>query len=87
MGVDPKPISTQASDEPSPRRGTVFGEILWRSIALAIAGGAIVGLVGFPASIYLDGDVPDNALHVMYLGWIGFVFGAAFGMLLGLPLS
>jgi hypothetical protein len=70
-----------------PGRGVVFIQVLLRAFALAVVGGAVIGLGlvavawGFDSSF---GEIEDSD------GWlvgllIGPLFGAVFGTLLGIP--
>ena len=67
-----------------PGPGRVFGEFWWRSLALATAGGCVIGFVVGPVLILAWSDA-DLALPVaLYAAVVGAVIGAVVGVMLGM---
>jgi hypothetical protein len=67
-----------------PTKGRVFGEFWWRSLALATAGGGVIGLPVGPLFI-IDWGGSDNTLAAAVAAVpLGALVGASFGFLLGI---
>lgn len=74
------------SARPQPSGGAVFGQILWRSIVVAILGGAVIGagfiLVG--SLIEGDTDAVDYTVAAIFVGAIlGLILGVPAGLVIG----
>lgn len=66
-----------------PTRGRVFGEFWWRSLALATAGGGVIGFVVGPVFIIDWGGSSDTVQAAIAAAPFGAFIGAALGFLLG----
>jgi hypothetical protein len=63
-----------------PSGGSVFGQLVWRIIVLAMGGGAVIGL-GF----VIVGAIVGGDSDVATFGFIALIVGAIFGLVLGVP--
>lgn len=64
----------------APSRGAVFGQVLWRTLVVSIAGGAIIG-----AGFIVVGAVVSSDSELAGAGFAAAVVGAIFGLFLGVP--
>jgi hypothetical protein len=67
-----------------PGPGRVFGEFWWRSLALATAGGCVIGFVVGPVFILVGSDADRTLPVAIYAAVVGAVVGAAVGVMLGI---
>lgn len=75
----------ESRDLEAPGPGRVFGEFWWRSVALSVAGGCVVGFTAGPFVVFA-GSHADRTLPVaISAAWVGAVVGAACGVVLGVP--
>ena len=65
---------------PQPSGGAVFGQILWRSIVVAVIGGAVIG-----AGFILIGSLVDGDADAAEFTLAAIFIGAILGLLLGVP--
>lgn len=78
----PTPVS--AESDPRVSRSTVFGQVLWRSLVVAIGGGAVVGALSglvFAVVTFVVGD--DAFDDVVVVPLLGAYFGGLLGLVLG----
>jgi hypothetical protein len=65
-------------------RTAVFGQVLWRSLVVAIAGGAVVGAISGLVFAVVTLVVGDDAFdEVVVVPLLGAYFGGVFGLVLG----
>lgn len=70
----------------APGRGAVFGQLLWRSIVVAIAGGAAVGIVFVVIGAFVDSssDFAGYSIAAAFVGAVlGLILGVPAGLLIG----
>jgi hypothetical protein len=63
-----------------PSRGSVFGQLVWRTIVLAVGGGAAIGFGFMLIGAFVSGDS-----ELATYGIAAAIVGAIFGLLLGIP--
>lgn len=68
-----------------PGRVSVFGEVWLWSTVLTVVGGAVIGAVGFPLSVFIGSWPPEDVGTVVLTIWIGLIGGLVCGLLLGPP--
>jgi hypothetical protein len=76
-------VDEARGDWSPPTRGRVFGEFWWRSLALATAGGGVIGFVVGPLFIIDWGGSGDTVQAAIVAAPFGAIIGAALGLLLG----
>jgi len=69
-----------------PSRGAVFGQILWRTIVLAMGGGALIG-IGFIVVGSMVSKDSDLAGFSLAAGFVGAILGLFLGVPSGLALG
>lgn len=74
------PYGAAVARSPQPSAGSVFGQLVWRIIVLAMGGGALIGL-GF----VIVGSLVQGDSDVAGFGFAAMIVGAILGLFLGVP--
>lgn len=86
---DHAPTTAQAN---APTRGVIFGQVLWRSLVLAVGGGAVIGFaVGLVLAVWAlvweDASIRELPVVLVLGTYVGAGTGIALGVLGGLLIS